>query len=147
MTEDSTLRTWIRDHRICWELGPLVESDGRVRMQVGYELHLFAQHGPGGPSVMPGCAERRDLYERMRAVALGVLPHETRPSRYEITPFDASLHLRPENEWTPEVQLTVRVVHREGYFSPVDACEEACAKEIVEGLRKLGAQQKAWAAA
>jgi hypothetical protein len=72
---------------------------------------------------------------------------ESRPTRYEIAPFDASFHLRPEARWVPEVQLTVAIVHRHRHLNPIDSCEETCAKEIQESLRRLGAPPRSWAAA
>lgn len=143
MNTEDTLRRWIRDHRICWEIAPLIEMNDGARMQVGFELRLFARHRPECHPA-PGCPECRDLYEKLRVLAITVFPTETRPTRYDIAPFDASFHLRPESEWLPEVQLTVLIVHRDGYLMPVDACEGRCAKEIQESLHRLGARPKAW---
>ena len=143
MSVEPTLSDWIREHRICWELSPLVEmADGR-RLPVGYELRLFARH-TAGVKADPGCHECASLYEKQKAVALSVLPREARPTTYEFEPFDASWHLRPETTWTPEVQLVLRIVHRGGYLQPIDPCESTCAKEIAAKLRELGAQEKVW---
>jgi hypothetical protein len=113
------------------------------RTTVGFELRLFGQHGSGAhPS--PGCAECVALHDKLRSIALAAFPKEHRPTRYDVEPFDASFHLRPETEWTPEVQLTVHIVHREGYLRPVDECEKRCSQEIQEALRVLGVQARAW---
>ena len=71
-------------------------------------------------------------------------PKEHRSTKYEVEPFDASFHLRAESEWAPEVQLTVHIVHREGYLRPLDECEKRCADEIQKALRGLGVQPKSW---
>ncbi len=143
MGMEETLRRWIREHRVCWELSPLQEMDHRARVPVGYELRLFARHPPG-VRADPGCLECRDLYEKLRAIAVFALPREHRPTRYEIAPFDASFHLRPESEWVSEVQLTLDIVHGQDYLRPIDECEQKCAREIEDRLRALGAQSRAW---
>lgn len=143
MSMEQTLRRWIRDHKICWELSPLVEMPDHQKVQVGYELRLFARH-TAGVKADPGCHECVDLFEKLRAIAMSVLPREVRPTTYDVESFDASWHLRPETQWTPEVQLVLRIVHRGGYFRPADPCESRCAKEIQDRLRELGAQEKVW---
>ncbi len=110
---------------------------------VGFELRLFGQHGPNVHS-SPGCRECMPVFERIRAIALAAFPKEHRPTKYEVGPFHAALHLRPESGWAPEVQLTVRIVHRDGYFRPLDGCEKRCAEEIQKALRSLGVQPVRW---
>jgi len=143
MEPQATLEDWVRQHHVAWELGPWQEVVDHQRTTVGFELRLFGQHGAGAhPS--PGCAECVALHGKLRAIALAAFPKEHRPTRYDVEPFDASFHLRPETEWTPEVQLTVHIVHREGYLRPVDECEKRCSQEIQDALRVLGVQAKAW---
>ncbi len=143
MSTEDALREWVARHKVCWEVAPLVERDGGRNVQVGYELRLFARH-EAGAHPDPGCSKCEDVYGNLKAVALSALPHEERPSRYDIAPFDASFHLRPESEWVPEVQLTIQIIHRQGYFLPVDDCEKKCASKIQTCLRALGAQPKSW---
>jgi hypothetical protein len=142
-TVESTLRRWIVDHEVCWELSPLTEITEHTKVQIGYELRLFARDaagvraGPGGPQSV-------GVYEMLRTIATSTLPREPRPTTCEIEPFDASWHLRPETRWSPEVQLVVRIIHQDGYFEPIDRCESRCAHEIEDGLRRLGAQERVW---
>lgn len=148
MTEAETLQQWVTEHKVCWELSPLVELDQHprepsTRVQVGFELQLFARH-TGGVKPSPGCPECVTLYDKLRAIALFAVPKEQRPSRYELSPFDSSFHLRPESEWVPEVQLTIRIIHRDDYFKTIDDCEKRCSEEIQGQLQTLGAQRKAW---
>lgn len=148
MAMEDTLRRWVGEHKVCWEIGPLVELDQHpgktpVRVQVGFELRLFARHSEG-VQADPACRECTSLFERLRALAVFTLPKEHRPTRYEIAPFDNSFHMRPESQWVPEVQLTLRLIHEHGYLEPVDDCEKRCAEEIQGRLRALGAQPKAW---
>ena len=142
-TDTTTLREWVREHKVTWELGPWHEMVDHHATAVGFELRLLARHA-SGLHPMPGCGQCVQLYERLRDIALGAFPREHRPTKYEVEPFDASFHLRPEAEWTPEVQLTVHIVHREGYLRPIDTCEKRCAEEIQRNLRELGVQPKSW---
>jgi hypothetical protein len=151
MSAPETLRQWVNEHKVCWELSPLVELERHTnqppaRVQVGFELQLYGEHAQGvKPS--PGGPECRALYEKLRAIALFTLPKEHRPSRYELSEFDSSIHLRPESEWVPEVQLTIRIIHGSDYFKAIDDCEKRCAEEIQQELKNLGAQPKAWSTA
>ena len=148
MPDVETLRNWVAEHKVCWDLSPLVEMERHpnqppARVQVGFELLLYGEHAEGlKPS--PGCPECVTLYDKLRAIALFTLPKENRPSRYELSPFDHSFHLRPESEWVPEVQLTIRIIHGSDYFRSIDDCEKRCAEEIQGQLRALGAKPKAW---
>ena len=142
-TQNSELQSWIREHKVCWELLPHWMSDRGNRVQVGFELNLFAQHGP---SVLasPGCPKCQDLFRVLQQIAQAALPTENRPTRYEICPFDSSFHLRPETRMKNEVQLTLLLIHRENVLDPVDDCEHKCATEIEERLKELGAQRRVW---
>ena len=143
MEAEATLKDWVRDHRVTWEIAPLQELVDQRPATVGFELHLFGRHG-ADVHASPGCLECHTLHQRLRAIAAAAFPREQRPTRYEIEPFDASFHLRPEAQWTPEVQLTVRIVHGEGYLRPLDDCEKRCAEEIQSALRRLGVQPRTW---
>lgn len=145
MVNEEILRGWIQEYRICWECSPLVEMHEQHRVQIGFELHLFAQH-PGQGAQGPGCSLCRELYNELRELALFALPTDVRPSRYEIDPYRPAFHYRAETNRVPECQLTLRVLHREGYFEPIDACETRCADEITSRLCALGAQPNAWTA-
>jgi len=143
METEATLKQWVRQHRVTWELGAWQELAEHGVTPVGFELRLFGQHGPHS-GAMPGCQQCVSLHEKLRSIALAAFPKEHRPTKYEVEPFDASFHLRPESEWKPEVQLTVHILHRDGYLRPLDECEKRCAEEIQKALRGLGVQPKSW---
>jgi hypothetical protein len=117
-------------------------KDGK-RVQVGFELHLFAQHEPE-VKADPGCIKCQEVYAILREIARISMPRETRPTRYDIGVFDASFHLRPENNLKTEVQLTILIVHRSDFLEPVNHCEKKCIREIEENLRSLGIKQRVW---
>jgi len=137
------LSSWIREHKVTWELAPWFEMVGHKPASIGFELRLLARHAAHEhPS--PGCGLCLEVYGRLRELAEAVFPREHRPTQYQIEPFDASFHLRPEAEWSPEVQLAVHIVHREGYLRPVDDCERKCVEEIGRNLGQLGVQPRTW---
>lgn len=139
----ATIKEWVLMHKVTWEVGPWQELSEHQVMTVGFELRLFGQH-EAHTHATAGCDNCASVFERLRAVALAALPKEHRPTTYVVEPSDGSFHHRPESGWTPEVQLTVHIVHREDYLSPVDACERRCAEEIQQALRGLGVQPKTW---
>ncbi|MCL4822331.1 MAG: hypothetical protein KJ067_24650 [Vicinamibacteria bacterium] len=143
MESEATLREWASRHRVTWELGAWQELVEHRPTTVGFELRLFGRHEPH-VHASPGCSACVPVFERLRAIALAAFPKEHRPTKYEVEPFHAALHLRPESEWAPEVQLTVHIVHRDGYLRPLDECEKRCAEEIQGTLRQLGVQAKTW---
>ncbi len=141
---EATLREWIREHKVTWELGPWKEMVAHGPVAVGLELRLLARHAPDAHP-MPGCQECVQIYQALRVVALGALSREHRPTGYEIEPFEAAFHLRPESGWAPEVQLAIHIIHKEGYLRPLDGCERRCAAEIEHNLAQLGVQPGRWA--
>ena len=143
METEATLKDWVRQHRVTWELGAWQELVGHQATTVGFELRLFGRHEPH-VHASPGCRECVLVFERLQALAFAAFPKEHRPTKYEVEPFDASFHLRPESEWKAEIQLTVHIVHRDGYLRPLDECEKRCAEEIKKALRGLGVQPKSW---
>lgn len=143
MGTDTTLKQWVRQHRVTWELGSWQEMVDHHVTTVGFELRLFGQYGKHVHPT-PDCPECLPLYEKLRAIALAAFPKEHRPTRYDLEPFHPALHMRPESEWAPELQLTVHIVHRNDYLRPLDECEKRCAEQIQKALRGLGVQSKSW---
>jgi hypothetical protein len=66
----------------------------------------------------------------------------SRPTRAELAPFRPALYDSRVVPDADEVSVTIRLIHREGYDRPVDACEERCLKEIRARLRALGVQER-----
>ena len=73
------------------------------------------------------------------------MPHEERPSRYAIGPFDRSIHYWGLHSQRPDIMLTIRILHRQSHEQPVDECEDRCLKEMEARLRELGACRLQWA--
>jgi len=143
MTDEAALRQWICQHKVAWEIRLHQDlREGHVRTSVGLDLTLYASASSDG-HVDPGGPECVAVYERLREIASSVLPTEPRACRYEIAPYDASVHLRAATGWAAEVELTVQILHREGYFRPIGECETKSAAEIRAALERLGVRREA----
>lgn len=145
MSEMTTLKEWIQEHKVCWELLPYYMMSEGKKVQIGYELYLYAQHALN-VKADPGCALCQKIFGELQQIAHLALPKEFRPTTFQIVPFDAAFHLRPETRMKNEVQLVLQIVHREGFFNQVDDCERRCSQEIENNLRELGVRSKAWPA-
>jgi hypothetical protein len=121
---------FVRSHEVCWEIAPHFElRDGRFR-HVGFDLTLYAKV----PGTDPGSAAALEVHESLRHIASSVLPPG---ASWAVEPYDACLHLRPETEWAPEVQLRVRESEGET-FDPVGPGEAGRARAVGAALTRLG---------
>jgi hypothetical protein len=136
---DDALRRLIREHEVCFELLPHYEVNEGAKVQVGFDLTLYGRRSRLCHAD-PGCPECFKVYEGLKEVALSAMPPD---ARYEVGPFDASFHLRPENHFEPQVMLVVEILHGET-FEAVDETERKQANAISEALTLLGAQQRVW---
>lgn len=136
---DDALRPWIREHEVCFEILPHHEVHEGAKLQVGFDLTLYGRRSRQCRSD-PGCPECFKVYEGLKEIALRAMPPDV---RYQMGPFDASFHLRPENRFEPEVMLVVEILHGET-FEAVDETERQQAKAVSEALGRLGAQRRNW---
>lgn len=137
MSDVEELARTARRHRVHYDVTPevLIKLEGRTA--VGFEIRLFAGHEKGARA-LPGCPKCLNLVAELRRIAEWVVPHEHRPTVASIEPFRPSLYDSKEVPGADEVVLSMRLIHREGYDRPVDACEQRCLKEIRERLKVLG---------
>jgi len=138
------LREVVRHYRVCWEVWPESIWMQNHSRQIGYQLELYGTHEAGVEHVSPGCPACQQLYVALRAVAEWILPKERRPSTYEIGAYDQAIRYSPARRNRPDVTVRIRILHREDFESPVDACEVRCLQEMQEHLRELGAQGRQW---
>ncbi len=138
------LKALVSDHQVCYEVWPehlIVQGES---VQVGFGLELCGTHGHDDTHPMPGCAQCYQLYTDLKRIADWIEPQEQRPSQYEIQPFDRALHESAKRRFRPEVTLTIKILHREGFDQPVDDCEQRCLTEMVQKLGELGATRGKW---
>ena len=139
------LQELVRRHKVCWEVWPEyhIDRDGK-RIQIGFEFNLIGTHGHSGKIIEPGCPECVNIYEDLRRIAHWIIPNEERDSLYEIGVFDASFHYSSQRRFRPDVILTIKILHREGFDRPTDSREVQVLKEMEEKLEKLGARKGSW---
>lgn len=144
MTTDAEWQDWARAHRACWEVQPLVELHEGRRIQVGFEFNVFAQF----PSTATDPDMRQQAFPLVRAkleeLARRAFPAEGTVARFETQPIETAVRLRPETEFAPEVQLTVRLFHKQEYFQAVAGEDRKRLAPLEAGLKALGLKAKAW---
>jgi hypothetical protein len=141
MTDIEGLRASARRLHAHYDVEPeIVVADG-ARRKVGFQVRLWGVH-PKGAGVLPGCSRCRELDRELRRIAAFVVPREERPTRLELEPLRPALYDSSVVPGADEIALSIRLVHRQGYDQPVDACEDRCLKEILARLRQLGVPER-----
>ncbi len=141
---EQLLREIVTRYRVCWQVWPEYLTVGKEKRQIGFELELSGTHEPGVQHPEPGCPACQRIFVALRAVADWILPKERRPSTYEIEAYDQAIRYSPVRQNRPDVTLTIKIIHRQGFDAPVDACEVRCLKEMQDRLKELGAQERQW---
>ena len=134
------LEDWIRENEVCFEILPHHEFYHRSKLQVGFELTLFAMRPPLCQGD-PGCPACEASYAMLREIALRVLPPDV---DHVIDPFHAAFHLRRETHWKTEVELVVELIHLDETFEVVDEDDRRHSRGVAAALEALGAQSKVW---
>lgn len=138
------LKELVLEHQVCYEVWPEYLMVQGKRVQIGFNLELCGTHGHESSHPLPGCPQCQEVFEDLRKMAEWIQPREKRASQYEIQSFDRALHKAPKREFRPEVALTLKILHRQGFDQPVDACEELCLKEMRTKLAALGVSEGRW---
>jgi len=137
-------QAWARDNKAAWEVAPLVEMHKGERLQVGFELEMYARI----PVAIPPSAEREKvveaLWDRLREIAESLLPIVGDNSRIEVEPFEAAGRLRPETNFAQEVLLQARLFHAADYFAPVGDGDRERVKPLEAQLIAIGLRQRSW---
>ncbi len=134
-------RGLVEKHSVHYEARPEEQLvDGKI-VKIGFALELCGTHEHGETRMTPGCERCVQTFADLREIAEWIMPQQERPSRYEIAPFDSALHFSSTRKLRGEVVLTMKIVHRHGYFQPIDDCEQRCLAEMKKKLAELGARQ------
>ena len=137
-------RTWAQQAKAAWELTPLIEQRKGERIQVGFELTLFARMPadvPPGPE-REAAVER--LWDRLREIAESLLPLAGADGRIEVDPFEAAARLRPETQFAPEILLSARLFHGADLLVPVEEGDRERLKPLEDRLHELGLKARSW---
>ena len=139
---DADWVAFTREHRVAYELTPLMEGRGNERVQSGFSLTLYAaapmDKAAGGERQEAG----RRLWDELRALAEAAVPQTERGARVELDPPHTAV-LRPENEFKPEVGLTWRISHP-GEPTPVTAEDRERLTSLEKRLAELGLKRGRW---
>ena len=138
------LRMFVQDHRVCWEVLPeKIPVKEETPLKVGFNLLLYGTHEEGEHPT-PGCEKCQRIYRDLRKIANWINPKEERHSRYEISIYESAIRYNRILGNRPDVELTIKILHRSEYDQPVDECEILCLNEMKGNLLELGAQEKRW---
>ncbi len=140
--EMTAVQGWAREHKAAWEVTPLVEMHKGERIQVGFELELYARVPAGVEPTDEVALE--ELWDRLREIAESLLPLAGERGRIEIDPFEAAVRRRPEAELAPEVLLQARLFHAADYFTAVAEADRQRIRPIEERLSALGLRARSW---
>lgn len=137
---ETDVPAWSKEHKACFEITPMIEMYEGQKLQVGYEVNLFAQIVPGPDSArLFG-----ETWEKLKGIAQMLLPPEATKARLEVAPYRPAARLRPENEMAPEVMLGARIFHAAEYFKTVTEQERAALSGLEKRLTALGLKQGHW---
>jgi hypothetical protein len=137
-------RTWAQEAKAAWELAPLLEQRKDDRIQVGFELTLYARMPAGAPPGPERQAAVERLWDRLRDVAESLLPLAGADARIEVDPFEAAARLRPETQFAPEILLSARVFHGADLLVPVREGDREQLKPLEDRLHELGLKARSW---
>lgn len=137
------LRELVRRHKVYWLTSPehLLDKEGRV-VKVGFQVHVWGTHDHPGETPTAGCSECVKVYRDLRHLARSILPTDRRDSYSWISHFDSALSYPAPGR--KDVEIRIKVLHRNGFDQPIDDCQRRCLREIALNLEKLGAQKGRW---
>ena len=140
----SRIKELVQRFKVCWEVYREQTLTREGIRKIGFDIELYGTHEPGTEHVSPGCEHCRPVQEALREIAHWILPREKRSSIYEVSVHSQALSYSPERRERPDVQLTIRILHRHDFESPVDECEVRCLKEMEQALGEIGACKSVW---
>ena len=143
-TNLANIRDLVQRFRVCWEVYPeRILTTGEIR-NVGFALELYGTHEPGTEHVSPGCEHCRPVQEALKEIAHWILPREERASTYEVAVDTRALTYSQDRGERPDVQVTIRILHRCDCERPVDDCEVRCLTDMKHALCEIGACKGRW---
>ena len=143
--ESSVLKQLVTRHQVCWGVVPIWHvPQGRGKVKIGFEVDLFGTHDHPTQPPSPGCEECHTVFSDLRRIAMAVMPPSDRASRYDIEPYDVSLHFSPRRKMRKDVVVAIDIAHRDRFDRDIDDCEVHCLRDIERALRALGACPDSW---
>jgi hypothetical protein len=135
-----------RRFRVCWEAWPeFVVVDGR-KQQIGFELELSGTHAVEAEHVKPGCVYCLEVFVALLDIADAAVPDGMRAIGFEFRPYEKILRYSAARGFRPDVALSVKILHGDGRYSPVDEEQERCLRQIQQSLEMIGVHHRSWPA-
>ena len=131
---------WARVHKACFEILPLIEMHKGEKVQVGFELSLFAQIPTDAP-VAEGRQRSLEVCATLREILESLVGPEHATVRLEVGPVSPTEKLRPEAGYAPEVELSAQIVRRHETFEPVPQDSREVLAFLEAGLNALGLRE------
>jgi hypothetical protein len=142
--EVDALRRLVDARQICFDVFPERVGFPDGARAVGYELALSGIHAASDHPPLPGCDLCREVYDDLKRIAEWILPQEHRPSVCEIDPYQPVIRASTRRRLRSEVNLSIRIHHRQHFDAPIDTCETRCLREMRERLKQIGACEGEW---
>jgi hypothetical protein len=134
--------SWIKDHKVCFEMLPLKWFlDAKVQ-HIGFELTLYAQSIE--QTVDSEDKRSYELYRGLEKIVTSAIAQVNPGCRCEILAFDFSFRHRPVTNFKKEIQLVVLLVNQENPFRPVDEFLANCSSKVQTQLTKIGVRVRVW---
>ena len=141
--EERELAELARRHGIYYRVWPERHVDpqtGEVT-QIGFEVDLKGTHDHPARPPLAGCPECVAVYRALRRVAEWALPRGERATRFDVSTFDRKLRPVAGHDAREDVQVTLRILHRQGFEEPVDDCERQCLADLETQLGRIGVRR------
>ena len=139
---DADWVAWTREHRVAYEIAPIVEMRGSERVQPGFTLTFYAAAPMEKAAGQERHAAARELREQLAALAEAAVPAAERQGRVRLEPPRTAV-LRPENEFKPEVGLTWQVYYQGDPRQTTEEDRQRIA-DFEKRLAALGLKRSRW---
>ena len=141
---DVQWREWAREHKVCYEVRPLMQNNGEQLVQVGFEFEIAARLPKAAGRGESRQQTTRRLLSAMAQLVHRVFPAEGEVARFELAPFQPVAQLRRETRFQPEVRRVVQVYHKKDFWQRVGEGDRQRLGPLEQSLRELGVKAGSW---
>lgn len=138
-----SLRQIVAARHVYYEVTPDIASVSGERRRVGYDLTLWASHEKGARA-LPGCRKCMDILADLYRIADWVVGGGEAGVRWELQPFDRALHGSSQFPSIDEIDLSLKLLHRDLGDEPVDGSQERALLAARRRLAEVGVHEGIW---